>query len=891
MTQSTNPFDLFAAGHNKEALAQLQAIESSRELSLGEQVLRAELLCSRQEYAPAKLLANQLMSRTDLSGVQRCKLRFALGQWCFHQGNVDKGSEHFRIGAELAARAGRIDEECRLHIQLFRNRTRVVGEHQPGTTDLDALRRKVHQSGSASNALLFQIGLTELATKLSLFSRARHHLETARSLLAQVSNVQLHGKFLHTEAIVTLVEGDTVEALRLALALIEDDKFDAATINLKITIAHLFLMQAEFDEAERWIQRALASSPRGGGREIGILDTMMLIKLLQGDLVEASSWSKSIREALERNHALESSTYGFWHLPTRTQWLFSLGRFDEALDELRSAMPRIASLADRRLLARTKLLMAEGLGRTGQAATGATLIGEALDALQQPALEIVAEAWRVAGGLHATSEPSLALASFNRAEQTLEQLGNKTLADAVRSERNRSSPHTTSETAQGFVAAANWIERIAAILAIGSHPLVLATHIQELLRDAGAVDTVMLAEIDPSSQSKCTVRIALGASRGRHYELQIEPAGTVTGRMALLAIKQIVDNAVELARTRTADREQTALFPSRDRERPLGLICSSERMLELVATVRRVATSDVSVLLLGETGVGKELFAKALHQASQRSDRTFLPFNCSTVPREMVDSQLFGHKRGSFTGAIRDSSGVIRAAAGGTLFLDEIGEMSLESQPKLLRFLESGEILPLGETRPQHVDVRVVAATNANLDELVAEGRFREDLYYRLNVIRLNIPPLRERREEIPALVEHFLERFGRELQKPLLRMADETLEYLVLYRWPGNVRQLGNEIRRLVAMAEAGAVIMPAHLSSDIAESRRTIPTHRSPRLFDEVVTRIDQPLSAAVEHIERAAIQRALAMTDGHLDEAARILGLSRKGLYLKRQRLNLG
>lgn len=299
----------------------------------------------------------------------------------------------------------------------------------------------------------------------------------------------------------------------------------------------------------------------------------------------------------------------------------------------------------------------------------------------------------------------------------------------------------------------------------------------------------------------------------------------------------------------------------------------------------------MTVLLSGETGVGKELFARAVHQSSPRSDRVFFPFNCSTVPRDMFDSQLFGHKRGSFTGAVDESKGVIRAAAGGTLLLDEIGEMTIETQPKLLRFLESGEILPLGESKPQHVDVRIVAATNANLEQLVAEGRFREDLYYRLNVIRINIPPLRERREEIPALVQHFLEQFGRELHKPMLRVADETLEYLVLYRWPGNIRQLANEVRRLVAMAEPASVIMPAHLSDDIAESRRTLPANRSARLFDEVVTRIDQPLAAAVEHIERAAIQRALSVTDGRLDEAARMLGLSRKGLYLKRQRLNLG
>jgi transcriptional regulator with PAS, ATPase and Fis domain len=321
------------------------------------------------------------------------------------------------------------------------------------------------------------------------------------------------------------------------------------------------------------------------------------------------------------------------------------------------------------------------------------------------------------------------------------------------------------------------------------------------------------------------------------------------------------------------------------------LIYSSERMTKLVNTIRQVASSDVTMLLVGETGVGKELFARAIHQVSQRSEKTFLPFNCGTVARDLLDSQLFGHRRGSFTGAHADAAGVVRSAAGGTLFLDEIGEMPIETQPKLLRFLESGEILPLGEAKPQTVDVRVVAATNANLDQMVADGRFREDLYYRLNVIRINIPPLRDRREEIPALVEHFLDRYGRELQKPMLRVADETLEYLVLYRWPGNVRQLSNELRRMVALAEPGAVLMPAHLSDDIVASRKTMPAGQPPRGFSEVMTRIDQPLAAAVEHIERAAIQRALSITDGNLIEAAKVLGLSRKGLYLKRQRLKLG
>ncbi len=430
----------------------------------------------------------------------------------------------------------------------------------------------------------------------------------------------------------------------------------------------------------------------------------------------------------------------------------------------------------------------------------------------------------------------------------------------------------------------------------------LASETFSLLADSGAISKASLYAISgverqeisshpsagqhvASDDNADLIRIVLGNNHDATFEIVATPRASISARTTILSIEKLVSNALTIARARQHEREQAALWPDYSPEQELGLLCTSDRMVDLVKTIRRVATSNLTVLLTGETGVGKELFARALHLASPRKDRTFLPFNCTTVPREMVDSQLFGYRRGAFTGANEDRPGLIRAAAGGTLFLDEIGEMSLEAQPKLLRFLESGDVLPLGETRPLHVDVRIVAATNRNLDQLVADGLFREDLYYRLNVLQIAIPPLRERREEIPALVELFLEKFGGEMQKPLLRLADDTLEYLLLYAWPGNVRQLANEIKRMVALAEPGDTLLPLHLSKDIVASRRTIPVQPT-----EAVIRVDQPLDAATEQLERVAIERALAACGGRNDEAAKLLGLSRKGLYLKRQRLKL-
>ena len=447
-----------------------------------------------------------------------------------------------------------------------------------------------------------------------------------------------------------------------------------------------------------------------------------------------------------------------------------------------------------------------------------------------------------------------------------------------------------------------------ALLDFASHPPLLAAETLSLIADTETIRLANIIATQPGGRREQVaefrvpsvaflvdtlshvVRIPLGRYRECEYEVTAVPRASAAARATILAVERLVQTARALAEARHNEREQAALWPEHTAEEQLGLVCASEKMLALIKTVRRVAASNITVLITGETGVGKELFARALHQASARHDRPFLPFNCTTVPKDMIDSQLFGYKRGAFTGAHDDFPGLIRAAAGGTLFLDEVGDMSPEAQPKLLRFLESGEILPLGESRPHLVDVRIVAASNANLDQLVTEGRFREDLYYRLNVVPLRVPPLRERREEIPLLVEHFLERHSRELQKPLMRVAEETLEYLVLHKWPGNVRQLSNELRRMVALAEPGAVLMPEHLSPEIAASRRTVPADQRRLEPTEVVVRIDQPMAAAAEHLERALIKRALAMCDGNGVEAAKMLGLSRKGLYLKRQRFGL-
>ena len=320
-----------------------------------------------------------------------------------------------------------------------------------------------------------------------------------------------------------------------------------------------------------------------------------------------------------------------------------------------------------------------------------------------------------------------------------------------------------------------------------------------------------------------------------------------------------------------------------------GNVFVAPRMREIQTTARRVAPSELPVLITGETGAGKEVIAREVHDASPRAGKSFGVLVCSAVPREMLDSHLFGHRRGAFTGAIDNFLGVIRANEGGTLFLDEIGEVSLDLQVKLLRFLETGEVHPLGETKPVKVDVRVIAATNQPLETLMKEGRFREDLFYRLNVVRLTIPPLRERREEILPFVERFLMRECARAGRPVPDLSDEAIEHLLLYTWPGNVRQLLNEVKRILATLPVGGEVTPAVLSSDITAERQAAIAKAVAASPNQMLLRTDQPLQAAIDEVERVLLKHALA-TSPDQETAAAKLDITRKGLFLKRQRLGL-
>lgn len=326
-----------------------------------------------------------------------------------------------------------------------------------------------------------------------------------------------------------------------------------------------------------------------------------------------------------------------------------------------------------------------------------------------------------------------------------------------------------------------------------------------------------------------------------------------------------------------------------------GLVGTSSALQKVFSLIEKVADTPSTALVIGESGTGKELVARALHEHSSRKGESFIRINCAAIPKTLMESELFGYEKGAFTGAVSQKPGRFELADRGTLFLDEIGELALEMQVKLLRVLQESEFERVGGIKTLRVDVRVIAATNRDLVKEVATGNFREELYYRLNVVPIQLPSLRERREDIPLLVSHFLHRFNERLKKSISGLTDEALATLLRYPFPGNIRELENIIERTVLLAE-GQVIdvrdLPPNVTATQIQSTTPIrppvtplvPSSRPPASSLKEIVRQE------TERVEREMIQRALQETQGNVTQAAKQLGISRKSLQIKMKELRL-
>jgi two-component system response regulator AtoC len=367
-----------------------------------------------------------------------------------------------------------------------------------------------------------------------------------------------------------------------------------------------------------------------------------------------------------------------------------------------------------------------------------------------------------------------------------------------------------------------------------------------------------------------TVETAVEAMKHGAFDFVLKP-------FDVEAVEAVVRHALQLQQYRTENRYLRERYDG-----PAGLdelIGGSAAMQEIFALVRRVAPTKTAVLITGETGTGKEMIARAIHNLGPRRERLFVPLNCAAIPAELLESELFGHTRGAFTGATAARTGKFEVANGGSLFLDEIGDMPVALQAKLLRVLQESVVEPLGSNRRVSLDVRVISSTNRDLATRIADGTFREDLYYRLNVFRLHVPPLRERREDVVPLARAFLDRYARELQRGALELAPDAAAPLERYPWPGNVRELQNAMERAAVLAPGAEIdarlvhgILPG-AAGDEADGAAE-----------------DLRLDPAVATFERRLILRALKASGDNKAEAARLLGVSERTLWykLKRHRL---
>jgi DNA-binding NtrC family response regulator len=395
----------------------------------------------------------------------------------------------------------------------------------------------------------------------------------------------------------------------------------------------------------------------------------------------------------------------------------------------------------------------------------------------------------------------------------------------------------------------------------------LLRHLKRLYPD---LPVIMITAFDSS-------KLAVEAMKAGAYDYFSKPFDP---ERILIVVRKIVHHQRVLKENIRLRGELESRFHIKD------IVGQSPEIQEIIELVTTVAPTPSSVLIEGESGTGKELIARALHYLGDRRDERFVTVNCAAIPETLLEAELFGYRKGSFTDAVRDKKGRFEEADRGTLFLDEIGDMSLALQSKILRALQQKEFTKIGEEQPIKVDVRILAATNKNLAEEIRRGKFREDLYYRINVINIKVPPLIERLDDVPLLVDFFLRRFNFEMGRHITGVSPEAMKLLMTHSWPGNVRELENVMERAVILTK-GDLIQEDIIGKSL--TRPGPPEHELPRLIDTFF-QAENTYSVAVESFERALIEKALQMAGGAISKAAERLNISRHALRYRMQKLGM-
>ena len=820
----------------------------------------------------------------------RARAEQVLGVCSQSRGDVSAAIHHFGSAMRLASECKDKERRAWAHLALLRLHVYTESAESIAAMLRD-VRRSVTEAGDPQVATYLHACVAVVEGQAGRLSEAWRHCEIADSILASSPNAWLSASILQNRMCIATFQGD----FKLALALLGSGRQAAETCgdvrltaSLASNAAHIQMFTGDFEAARRSFSKILQTGQMWPLARLGAVDGLAQLELAAGALDACQCALAEIDAQVQADPRLAANYYVRWSRLRHARLLLRRGNPLEALVYSRQAKEECRSVCDPLLGVELNLVIAEASSALGEYKEAATQILSAYDEILSDYKDSLAQTYScLAAILGRSGQKGLGIQVRDRANRVAARHG------IVLPEVELTHvPTDTTCSVKANLAACRVGNALAAAFTLARSPRLLGMELVEAVSSLGCTASriVVFSGNRASDSGTDELSVFLGEENKKRVYFVSRIPEDPGAAMLLSDVIRIGQAALALEKYRNEERGRAAVWPADPIETEAGALFLDNEMQALLGTARKIAPTNVPVLITGETGTGKEVLAKLIHAYSNRARATFLPFNCSASPKDMLDAQLFGHRRGAFTGAVDSFQGVIRGAAGGTLFLDEIGETTLDVQPKLLRFLESSEVHPIGEMQPVRVDVRVIAATNADIDSLVSQGRFREDLFYRLNIVRLHVPPLRERRVEIPALANHYLAKAAQENAKGDLRLAEETMEYLVLYRWPGNVRQLANEMRRMAALAEAGAVLMPEHLSTEIAASRKTIPASERVLEQTEIVVRLDQPMAAAVQHVEQAQIQWAMQKSGGGLEETAALLGISRKGLYLKRQRFGI-
>lgn len=903
----------------------------------------AELFERTGRLHEARDLLTSIRKGDQLTDVEQVRCWLLDGLLAKHFGHLAESARAFRRACRLAEESNSLELLCWSQLRLLGVSGDVEGPGAIRSLRGD-LRRNTERAAIASVSIAYHVFTAEYEAKCGQLATSRHHSDLAESLLARHPNVWLRGLLDLQQSCLSYLEGDFSAALDAARRALGTSGQSGHVLTRLISLADMaaaYLAIGQPARAEVCLNSALGRA-RAEEQVFGLLlETLAEAQLVSRDFSGCAASLQRARQIATTLAQSRSSWHRAWNLRTEARLLQRSGKWRESLQLVLDAGRDGRTEPSSFTTSQTDVLAALALTRIGPTREAARSV---LGLFGQPI-----EPWRLFQGLPAIAAASLlevsrarkkTLSYFARTLRILGATGEASSLVEIVDQFIRVMADVSDQPCQLSISGSTgplWrptqiichLDTCSSVLPsrrandgdfaafveslpdLRAEPRALG---EETLRALAGLDWIRSGVVRQYSAAGITtvvasyegatgadalgrgeaweetpVRVSLGTRQRRRYELQVVPRDSCASTIHCGGMARLIAALLNLTSRDEQEKVQMASADEPENVDDESGLFRSRAMIALLASARRVAPINITILLTGESGTGKEVIANIIHRAAGIASGPLIPFNCATVPRDMLDSQLFGYRRGAFTGAGQSFEGVFRAAAGGTLLLDEIGELPLETQPKLLRFLDSGEIQPLGEAAPQRVAVRVIAATNADLERMVEQGRFREDLYYRINVVHFHVPPLRERRDEIGPLAARFLAKYADEFGKCDIRLSDDSMEHLLLYHWPGNVRQLSHEMRRLAALHESGSVIKASDLRSEIV-CKVPAPPQPANGEARSICLRVDRPLADITRDIEVAALSFAINATRGRMDLAARRLGLSRKGLYLKRQRLGL-